>query len=215
MSLREYLVQILLPESTISLYLLKYPQAIIYRFQTKGDTINYSGEEIVITTVGDYAIDVRVSDRLLVSWLTKTYQSILSDFPFFLGSQTEIVINSEFSLLQYSHARCCAYLRQLYQQKIITAEGLIILTTDLIDLLVDFNVHDWDLLKAIVSINDVPISRKLINNLCQAVLNFERYSGLWRENLPLREIKAILLILSRYYLHIFLVESSVIPPVEL
>lgn len=215
MSLREYLVQILLPESTISLYLLKYPQAIIYRFQTKGDTINYSGEEIVITTVGDYAVDVRVSDRLLVSWLTKTYQSILSDFPFFLDSQTEIVINRQFSLLQYSHARCCAYLRQLYQQKIITAEGLIILTTDLIDLLVDFNIYDWDLLKAIVSINDVPISRKLINNLCQAVLNFERYSGLWRENLPLKEIKAILLILSRYYLHIFLTESSVIPPVEL
>ncbi len=206
-------------KSAVFLYLLKYPQAIVYRFQTRFNQVdNYTHPEIILTSVEDYAVDVQVGDRLLISWLRTTYQSILGDNPPFLVSNTPNLIDAEFFPIQYSHARCCAYLRQLEQEKIITEAGILIPNPNLIELLPYLNPFDWDLLKAIVSLNDEDgeiYTPKLINHLSQAVLNFERYSGIWRENLQLKPIKAILLILARYYLHFFLQKSSVIPPVEL
>lgn len=216
MLLRQHLWQQLtqlpsLQATDISLYLLKYPNGITYRFQTRlsQETIsqiisNYCGEDILIHWVGNHAVDVEVSDRLLITWLTATYQTILTQFPPFLASSTKNSISSEFFGLQYSHARCCAYLRQLYQQDIITDQGQITNYGDLIELLAYLNGRDWDLLKSLVYVTDTVNSSKLINNLSLAVLNFERYSGIWREHLQLRGLKAILLILTRYYLNIFL-----------
>jgi hypothetical protein len=228
MLLRQYLLQQLtqllpLQATDISLYLLKYPNGIIYRFQTRLSQeiisqiiSNYCGEDMLIHCVGDYAVDVEVSDRLLTTWLTTTYQTILTEFPPFLASTGKNSISSEFFGLQYSHARCCAYLRQLYQQDIITDQGHLTTNGDLIELLVYLNERDWDLLKSLVYVTEKVNSPKLINNLSLAVLNFERYSGIWREHLELRGLKAILLILARYYLNIFLEQHlKVTAPVAL
>jgi len=227
MLLRQYVLQQLtqlpsLQGADISLYLLKYPNGLTYRFQTRlsQETIsqiisNYGGEDILIHCVGDYAVDVEVSDRLLITWLTTTYQTILTQFPAFLGSTNKNLISSEFFGLQYSHARCCAYLRQLYQQNIITDQGHLRNSGDLTELLVYLNGRDWDLLKSVVYVTETVNSPKLINNLSLAVLNFERYSGIWREHPELKGLKAILLILARYYLNLFLEHLKVTAPVEL
>jgi len=212
----------------ISLYLLKHPDGVIYRSTLiaqltsrnlqlpRENLLKVFDEDIRIRFIDNYALDFQLNDRFLNVWLETVYQLILVDFPCFLRSDSIISIQSEFSQLQYSHARCCAHLRQLYQQQIITEQGYLINSHELVNSFAEFNSADWNLLKSIISISDNGYSGKLVNNLSLAVLDWERYSGIWRAKPQLRDIKAILLILARFYLNNYLEKHlQILAPVEL
>lgn len=237
-SLRQLLLQELatlvpLPRSEISLYLLKYSHQIIYRSTVPSQLSQHpeaiaqslvktwTNSEVQVWLTANFALDFKVSDRLIALWLEKFYCLILKEGTIF-PSPSPINIVPQFFPLQYSHARCCAYLRQLKDQGLITIQGYIPslepYSLTLRQLLPSLNPKDQELLISLITLSDSfpHQSLKLVNTLGLAVLNFERDEGVWRHKPELRVFKALLLILAQYYLRIILeTQLQVTAPVEL
>ncbi|ELR97210.1 hypothetical protein [Gloeocapsa sp. PCC 73106] len=231
-SLRLWLLQeiarlVPLPTETISLYLLKYHPSIIYRSRVLSQLTqddpgaiafalvhgwNYPNVEIELTA--NFALDFKVGDRLVALWLEKVYHSTLNNFSVF-SSSSVFKILPQFFPLQYSHARCCAWLRQLHQQGVITNNGSIPslepYAVALIELLPCLNPKDKDLLLSLVAFCDSSPENLLSssNNLALAVLNFERYEGIWRNKPNLIGVRALLLILAQSNLQ-YLLETQLL-----
>lgn len=221
--LQQQLGELILPSTPETpLYLLTPRETITYRCPTPAIFV---GKQILIEKelgvatilIENYALDLQLGDRLIANWLETLYQLCLADLNLSDSPRTPFVVTTHLFPLQYSYLRCCAWLRIAQREGIISLKGELVSSYSLVQVMPQLNPVDRQLLESLIRVVDTLFDSqphnwvKITNALSNAILHFDRDSGIWRAQRRLQEIRIVIVTIAQHYLRTLMESKLQIP----